>query len=435
MLDKAWRQIRANAFRSTSPLIANEARDFDAQATVRLARIQRQLRQQKFRFAPARGILIKKAGKKSKRPVVVAPIESRIVQRALLDVLQTVPQVRTELLSGFNFGGISGAGFGVPAAVAKAVSAANRFGYFVRTDIKSFFTQVPRERAVAVALEHVNDEDFRSLFQAATKTELEDIGRFSREELRLFPIAEEGVAQGSCLSPLLCNLLLADFDRLMNSRGVECIRYIDDFIVFAKDRRTATRAFSGALRHLAALGLSAYDPFAGSPEEATKAEHGRPVDGMTFLGCEITAISVRPSKQNRSELLSGIEDVLDSAIVAIKRHLRTGESIAELEAPTFASALVNVSNIIRGWGNTFQFCSDDRLMRDLDREIDKLISTYYAKFAKLADSPRVTQSQLRASLGVFALNDCKRDDSATSARSIALKAAQALSTGTKPFTN
>ena len=151
-LERAWRQVRSNAFRSDSASTLQEARDFDAVVSVRLTRLQKQLRESRFVFAPSRGVLISKKGKSSKRPVVVAPIESRIVQRALLDALDTIPALRAELYAGHNFGGLSGPKAGVPAAIAKAVAAANDHGYYIRTDIKAFFTQVPRDAAVRKVL-------------------------------------------------------------------------------------------------------------------------------------------------------------------------------------------------------------------------------------------------------------------------------------------
>lgn len=398
-----------------------EAHEFDAVATVRLSRIQRSLRLGNFSFAPAKGVLIKKSGKKSKRPVVIAPIESRIVQRALLDALHAIPEVHAELHAGFNFGGISGIKAGVPAAIAKAVTAANAHGYYIRTDIKSFFTQVPRETAVGVVLRHVTDPEFAALFKKAVETELTDVGGFSTEDLNLFPLAEAGVAQGSCLSPLLCNMLLADFDRAMNGRGITCIRYIDDFILFAKNRSTAMAAFNSALKRLDALGLSAYDPFSTNPEECRKANHGTTIDGFEFLGCEITPTKIRPSKSNWKGLLTRIDISFAEALIAIRHVARSSLTIEEGSSASFSKALIDASNIVRGWGNTYQFCNDDRLMDNLDLEINKRVLKFYEDFISVAQNLKKSD-RLRVALGVFSLSNCKRDDGKESARTIAKRA-------------
>ena len=430
MLEAAWRQVRANALRSESQSTAQKAREFETKALIHIASIQRRLRSRRFKFDPAQGVLIKKPGKTTKRPIVIAPIESRIVQRALLEVIQSIAELKAALEAGYNFGGVAGKGFGVPAAMAKAVAAASRHGYYIRTDIQSFFTQVPRQKAIDVVLNHVNDPDFAKLFEDATKTELQNLGGFSDQDIRLFPLHEAGVAQGSCLSPLLCNLLLADFDREMNSRGVECIRYIDDFILFAKDHRTVRAAFNSARKHLKALGLDVYDP--NDRLAIGKAEKGSVNDGFQFLGCEISPTQVRPSKENRKALLTRIKIILDEALIAIRRKTINAQKTESENPENFSSALYLVSNIIRGWGNTYQFCSDDRLMRDLDFQIDSLVIKFHSEFStlagKLAKNGRT--EILRKILGVFSLEDCKRDDSNKSARTIALMAQAASRTDT-----
>src|SRR5258706_109174 len=57
---------------------------------------------------PARGVRIPKdkKDKSSFRPLVVAKVESRIVQRAIHDVLVSVPAIQTFVRTPYSFGGI-----------------------------------------------------------------------------------------------------------------------------------------------------------------------------------------------------------------------------------------------------------------------------------------------------------------------------------------
>ena len=114
-LEEAWRHVHSHAIRSQSSEIRAEARLFEQSVTVTLRSVQSRLGQDRFKFEPARGITIRRKGK-TPRPVVVAPIESRIVQRALLNVLQGIPAIKSALQAGYNYGGVSGSRFGVPAA-------------------------------------------------------------------------------------------------------------------------------------------------------------------------------------------------------------------------------------------------------------------------------------------------------------------------------
>ena len=51
----------------------------------------------------------------------------------------------------------------------------------------------------------------------------------------------EGTMQGGPLSPILANILLDDFDKELESRGLHFVRYADDFLVFTKTREAAVR--------------------------------------------------------------------------------------------------------------------------------------------------------------------------------------------------
>jgi RNA-directed DNA polymerase len=60
----------------------------------------------------------------------------------------------------------------------------------------------------------------------------------------------EGTMQGGPLSPLLANILLDDFDKELESRGLHFVRYADDFLVFTKTRESARRVFGSVGRYL-----------------------------------------------------------------------------------------------------------------------------------------------------------------------------------------
>ena len=60
----------------------------------------------------------------------------------------------------------------------------------------------------------------------------------------------EGTMQGGPLSPLLANILLDDFDKELESRGLRFVRYADDFLVFTKTRPAARRVFASIERYL-----------------------------------------------------------------------------------------------------------------------------------------------------------------------------------------
>lgn len=410
-LDAAWRQVRANSERSQSAEIREQSRTFENNTSSNLRSIQTRLSRNSFIFKPAKGITIRRKGKKP-RPIVVAPVESRIVQRALLNIVQEVPAIKAELTAGFNFGGVPGRGFGVPAAVAKALQTMRNCGYFIRTDIKSFFVDIPRTTAVNSILTHIDDSQFRDIFQKATETELSDMERLG-EDAKLFPLEHAGVAQGSALSPLLCNYLLRDFDRAMNDRGVTCIRYIDDFIIFAKNKSVAFSALDGAIAILNALGLEAYNP--RNPEHASKADHGSTNSPIDFLGCEISLNRVRPLRSKYQSLYERVDAIFDDCIAALSNPEIAAHSPDGRH--TFAGAVAAASNVIRGWGNTYSFCNDDQLMRNIDIELDARLEYFEQRFSRKIK--RMSKNDRRRVMGLFLVNDCNKDDNPDSPRILA----------------
>ena len=60
----------------------------------------------------------------------------------------------------------------------------------------------------------------------------------------------EGTMQGGPLSPILANILLDDFDKELESRGLHFVRYADDFLVFTKTGEAAQRVAQSIERYL-----------------------------------------------------------------------------------------------------------------------------------------------------------------------------------------
>ena len=60
----------------------------------------------------------------------------------------------------------------------------------------------------------------------------------------------EGTMQGGPLSPLLANILLDDFDKELERRGLHFVRYADDFLVFTKTSQAARRVYVSVGRYL-----------------------------------------------------------------------------------------------------------------------------------------------------------------------------------------
>ena len=109
-------------------------------------------------------------------------------------------------------------------------------------DLSKFFDRVQHDVLLARVSRKVHDKRLLKL-----------IGRFLRAGVMVDGHAQpshEGTMQGGPLSPLLGNVMLDDFDKVLESRGLHFVRYADDFLVFTKTAIAARRVFGSVGRYL-----------------------------------------------------------------------------------------------------------------------------------------------------------------------------------------
>ena len=391
VLEAAWRRVRSRGLLSASKEIRAEVAEFDEHPIGRLRRIQDRLKAKTFRFAPQKGIAKARPGKSS-RPIVIAPVENRIVQRAILDTLAAkCGAVRDVLNIPTSVGGIDGVDVAI-AIVTKAI--ADGAAWCVRSDIPQFFTKIPKTTITAFIEKATEDDDFTALFQNAVEVELANADALG-EEFRLFPTADIGVAQGSALSPLIGNILLRDFDRQLNGRGVTCIRYIDDFVILAPKRAAALAAFQSAREILSDLGLDAYDPV----DRPDKASMGCCADGFDFLGCRIQPGLIQPSDAAKTAILARVRTVLADGRHAVSL-VRTDKGLV---GQRFAQTLTLLDRVVKGWGDAFSFSTGRQMFAALDERIDTEIDAFVRDVRRYLKSAEPTVR--RRIIGVHALVD------------------------------
>ena len=391
----AWQKVYENGIKSNSPETRREIIAFNEKADNRIEQIYRQLQKKKYSFKASKGIPISRKNKKY-RPIVKSQIQDRIVQRSILDVLQEHPKIQEYISVKTSFGGIEKRS--VRDAIQMAYEAMQTGAkWYICSDIQDFFSNIPRGIVLDKISRYISDSDFNALMRAAMKVELENLAQLGGKK-DLFPIYEIGVAQGCCLSPLMGNILLHDFDIASNGRGITCLRYIDDFIILGPTLRHVTAAFKSTRKKLENLGFSVYDPF----EDEEKAHFGLIERGFEFLGCEILPGLIRPSKEARASILKRVEKILKES-----SSLMSDPAKIFAKRKSVIETLTDVSNVIMGWGSQYSFCNDFEVMKGLDREINTLLANYLQKYKKVRDVCREDLLTVRRLLGVRLLVDCK----------------------------
>lgn len=373
--------IQQNGRTSKSSQVRLELEAFAEDAQRNLRSLQGQLGRGSFKFGKAKGVPIPKFDAKGDptgkiRPIVLAPVESRIVQRAVLNSLVEIEALKPFVKTPFSFGGIrsvrrrDGQGrrdeiSAVPAAI-KAVLHEIETGrkFIACADIRAFFTRISKEHVLRIIGDAIGDDpEFLTFLRTAIAVELENLAALKSAAAE-FPTEEIGVAQGNSLSPLLGNIALAHFDQMMNEGDCRCIRYIDDFIIMAPSQKAGNARLAKAIKLLKELGMEL------SPEKSSSGAISIEA-GFDFLGITICPGLIRPSDKSRRRFLASVEHVFDETKKAMN-GLKSGNALGRDQS--LVATFKRVDGMLDGWGKHYWFCNDGQTFSNLDRQIDNYIA-------------------------------------------------------------
>jgi len=123
-----------------------------------------------------------------------------------------------------------------------------RFHYVCRTDIRQYYANIDKTRLLAQLQAHVSDGHLFTL--------MKQIIHYSVEEGGEFHTPAKGIARGSALSPLLGAFHLYALDGAMAANPhINYVRYMDDFLIFARTRWHLRKAVKHLNHALASFGF------------------------------------------------------------------------------------------------------------------------------------------------------------------------------------
>lgn len=240
-------------------------RVYDENLEANLADLRARIHRGSYRAKPSRRRYIPKPDGRQ-RPLGIAALEDKIVQRAVVDVLNAIYEVD---FIGFSYGFRPGRGQH-DALDALAVGIKHTtVDWIVDADIRSFFDTVDHEWLIRFIEHRIGDGRMLRLIRKWLKAGVMEDGVVSS--------SVEGTPQGAVISPLLANVYLHYVFDLWAHRWRRChaqgnvmiVRYADDIVVGFQHEPEARRFLSELRGRFAAFSLSLH------PEKTRLIEFGR----------------------------------------------------------------------------------------------------------------------------------------------------------------
>src|ERR1043166_1167688 len=265
------------------------------------------------------------------RKLGIPTVLDRFIQQAVMQVLQSKwDRTFSEHSHGFR------PGRSAHQAVAQAQQyVADGYRWCVDLDLEKFFDRVSHDKLMARIGTKVSDQRLLKLVRTFLKAGVMEGGLVS-------PV-DEGTPQGGPLSPLLSNIVLDEFDRELERRGLRFARYADDSNIYVRSRRAGERVMESLKRFLTTkLKLKVNEQ---------KSAVARPWE-RKFLGFSFTA-----SREPRRRIAA-------KAVLRFKEKVR--EKTRRSRGVSIERMAEELAQYMRGWIGYFGKCQTPSVMQSLE---------------------------------------------------------------------
>jgi RNA-directed DNA polymerase len=240
-------------------------KDYEADLERNLEDLHDRVQRGAYRASPSRRAYIPKPDGRQ-RPLAVAALEDKIVQRAVVTLLNAIYE---EDFLGVSYGFRPGRGTHDALDALCVGIHSKKVSFILDADIRSFFDEINQEWLIRFLEHRIGDRRIIRLIQKWLKAGVMEDG--------VVTVSDRGTGQGSVISPLLANIYLhytldlwAVRWRQREATGdMIFVRYADDFIVGFQHESDARRFLDEMRERLRKFALSLH------PEKTRLIEFGR----------------------------------------------------------------------------------------------------------------------------------------------------------------
>ena len=189
-----------------------------------------QIRSRKYKPKAVKRVQIPKSNGK-KRNLGIPTTTDRVIQQAIAQILSPIYEKKfSENSYGFR------PNRSAHDALRRIKEIAEEgYNWVVNLDLEKYFDTVNQSKLIQILSEEIKDGDVISLIHKYLKSGIMIDGIKVK--------SDKGVPQGGPLSPILANIYLNEADQELEKGGYKFVRYADDMLIFARNRKAAERYY------------------------------------------------------------------------------------------------------------------------------------------------------------------------------------------------